>query len=416
MYYKDGFPAGCEKKPFFIEAVDAFLSVQKGKCPGNNMLGWIDLPDTYPQSPEFLEILETAEKIQSDSEVLVVIGIGGSYMGAKAAIELIGSKSNTEVIFAGNNLSSRQLKRQFSYIENKSFSINVISKSGTTTEPAATFRFLRNLLEEKYGKYEAAKRIYATTDANKGALRKMAEINGYKTFVIPDNVGGRYSVLTAVGLLPMAVAGLDIKTLMIGAADTDLDNAITYAAFRHYCYVTLKKPIENFVAFDPDIHSFLEWVKQLFAESEGKDGKGIWPSISDYTTDLHSTGQMIQEGPRIFFETFICVDPDFKAFVISQDDDNLDNLNYLDGKSIDEINYAALAATIEAHENGNVPCSEYHIKDMTEYELGQLFYSFEWSAAIHANMLGVNAFNQPGVEGYKNKMFRNLGKPGYAEA
>ncbi len=414
MYYRDGF-AIFSIKPFFDEAKKVFNLIKEGKCPGNNMLGWIDLPKTYPQSPEFFEILETAEKIQSDSEVLVVIGIGGSYMGAKAAIEFVGAKSNTEVIFAGNNLSSRQLKRQLSYLENKSFSINVISKSGTTTEPAIAFRFFRNLLEERYGKDEAAKRIYATTDANKGALREMAKINGYKTFVIPDNVGGRFSVLTAVGLLPMAVAGLDIKTLMLGAADTDLNDAITYAAFRHYCHNTLKKPIENFAAFECDLHYFFEWAKQLFAESEGKDGKGVWPSISDYTTDLHSTGQMIQEGQRIFFDTFISVDPDFKAFVISQDDHNLDNLNYLEGKSIDEINHAALAATIEAHQDGNVPCSEYHISDMTEYELGQLFYSFEWSAAIHANMLGVNAFNQPGVEAYKNAMFRNLNKPGYAE-
>ena len=418
IYYR--YPNGLDKSYFAklqSEAYSAESSLLQGTCPGKEFLGWINHPNIYLANPELQKILDAATRIQENSDVLVVIGIGGSYLGARAGIEFVNPKNpKTEVIFAGNNLSNDQLSDQLEYVKDKDFSINVISKSGTTTEPAIAFRFFKKLIEEKYGKEEAAKRIYATTDANKGALKDLAESEGYETFIVPDDIGGRFSVLTAVGLLPMALAGLNIKEIIDGAisAQSSLADIRNYAAFRHY-QIEEDKSIEILANFDHSLHYFGEWWKQLFAESEGKDGKGIVPYTVDYSTDLHSFGQMAQDGPRIFFETFLCVDHDSnrEGLVIPNDPENIDGLNYLTNKTIEHVNYSALAATIQAHENGGVACSEIHIACKNEFCLGQLFYFFERACGISGNMLGVNPFNQPGVEEYKTNMFTLLGKPGY---
>ena len=404
-------------EPFISKSRHAEDSLLEGTCLGKEFLGWINHAGIYLTNPEFKKILDTAKKIQENSEVLVVIGIGGSYLGARAGIEFVNPKNpKTEVIFAGNNLSNDQLYDQLEYVKDKDFSINVISKSGTTTEPAIAFRFFKKLIEEKYGKEEAAKRIYATTDAHKGALKNLAEKEGYETFIVPDDIGGRYSVLTAVGLLPMAVAGLNVKKIIEGAnnSTSSFADIRNYAAFRHY-QLNDGKSIEILANFDPSLHYMGEWWKQLFAESEGKDGKGIIPYTVDYSTDLHSFGQMAQDGPRVFFETFLCVDYDSnrEGLVVPDDPENVDGLNYLANKTIEYVNYSALTATVQAHENGGVPCSEIHISSRDEFCLGQLFYFFERACGISGNMLNVNPFNQPGVEEYKRNMFTLLGKPGY---
>ena len=399
---------------------------------GHEYLGWIELPDKYDRE-EFNRIKEAAEKIRSDSQVLIVIGIGGSYLGAKAAIEFLNHsfynnlpdsrRNGPEIYFAGNNISSSYLADLIDVIEDKEFSINVISKSGTTTEPAIAFRVFKELCEKKYGKEEAAKRIYATTDKEKGALKKLSDDEGYETFVVPDDIGGRYSVLTPVGLLPIAVSGVDITKLMSGAArgrrialsrEFDENAAMQYAAVRNILY-RKGKTIEVLGNFEPSLHYFSEWWKQLFGESEGKDQRGIFPAAVDMTTDLHSMGQFIQDGSRIMFETVVNVAEPVRNIVIHSDEKNLDNLNYLAGKNMDFVNKSAMIGTILAHIDGQVPNLRIDIKTQDEETLGELFYFFEFACGISGYMLGVNPFNQPGVEAYKRNMFALLGKPGYEE-
>ena len=390
-----------------------------------NYLGWLKLPTNYDKK-EFAKIKKCAKKIQEQSDVFIVIGIGGSYLGARAVIEALTNyfKKNDklpEIIFAGNSLSSTYIKELMDYVQNKDFSINVISKSGTTTEPAIAFRLFRRLLEEKYGLEEARKRIYVTTDKKKGALKELADIEKYETFVVPDDIGGRYSVLTAVGLLPIAVAGLDIDKLMSGAkfaeerySDSSLkyNECYQYAIARNILYKN-KKSIEILANYEPKMHYFTEWWKQLFGESEGKEGKGIFLSGVDFTTDLHSLGQYIQEGRRILFETVINIEKDKKDIEISTDEDDLDGLNYLAGKTIGYVNKKAMEATIKAHVDGKVPNIIITINELNEENMGQLIYFFELACAMSGNILGINPFNQPGVEAYKRNMFKLLEKPGY---
>ncbi|MCT1796308.1 glucose-6-phosphate isomerase [Helcococcus kunzii] len=395
----------------------------EGKGEGNDFLGWIDLPINYDKD-EFERIKKAAEKIRKDSDVLVAIGIGGSYLGAKAVINALSnsfSKSKPEVIFTGNHLSSTEIVELKEYLKDKDFSINVISKSGTTTEPAVAFRIFKELLEEKYSKEEAQGRIYATTDKEKGALKTLATNMGYETFVVPDNVGGRFSVLTAVGLLPIAVAGGDIEKLMQGAADyreeifdKDFEEnpVLQYAAARNLLNRD-GKDIEILVTYEPKLSFFNEWWKQLAGESEGKDNKGLFPTSVVFTTDLHSLGQIIQQGKRNIFETVISVDSPKHDVDIKEDAENLDGLNYLVGKSVDEVNKVAMEATIEAHVAGNVPNILITMDKIDEYNLGKYIYFFEYAIGVSGYLLGVNPFNQPGVEDYKNNMFRMLEKPGY---
>ncbi|WP_019907848.1 glucose-6-phosphate isomerase [Thermoanaerobacter indiensis] len=397
---------------------------------GNDFLGWVSLPKDYDKS-EFERIKKAAEKIQSDSDVLVVIGIGGSYLGARAAIEMLshsfynllpkGKRNTPEIYFAGNSISSTYLSDLLELIESKDVSINVISKSGTTTEPAVAFRVFRDFLEKKYGKEGAKSRIYVTTDRAKGALKKLADEEGYETFVIPDDVGGRYSVLTAVGLLPIAVAGISIDDMMQGAYDAsivytknNLDENISmqYAVLRNILY-RKGKAIEILVNYEPKLHYFSEWWKQLFGESEGKDNKGIYPASVDFTTDLHSMGQFIQEGSRNIFETVINVEKPVKDIVINEDKDNIDGLNFLAGKTIDFVNKKAFEGTLLAHTDGNVPNFVVNIPEISPYYFGNLVYFFEMACAISGYINGVNPFDQPGVEAYKKNMFALLGKPGY---
>ncbi|EGD50516.1 Glucose-6-phosphate isomerase [Thermoanaerobacter ethanolicus JW 200] len=397
---------------------------------GNDFLGWVSLPKDYDKS-EFERIKKAAEKIQSDSDVLVVIGIGGSYLGARAAIEMLshsfynllpkGKRNTPEIYFAGNSISSTYLSDLLELIESKDVSINVISKSGTTTEPAIAFRVFRDFLEKKYGKEGAKSRIYVTTDRAKGALKKLADEEGYETFVIPDDVGGRYSVLTAVGLLPIAVAGISIDDMMQGAYDAsivytknNLDENISmqYAVLRNILY-RKGKAIEILVNYEPKLHYFSEWWKQLFGESEGKDNKGIYPASVDFTTDLHSMGQFIQEGSRNIFETVINVEKPVKDIVINEDKDNIDGLNFLAGKTIDFVNKKAFEGTLLAHTDGNVPNFVVNIPEISPYYFGNLVYFFEMACAISGYINGVNPFDQPGVEAYKKNMFALLGKPGY---
>ena len=388
-----------------------------------NFLGWMSLPESYNKE-EFARIKKCAQKIQEDSEVLVVIGIGGSYLGARAVIESLTNmfnKSNkVEILYAGNNLSPNYIKELMDYIKDKDFSLNVISKSGTTTEPAIAFRLLKNLLEEKY-KEKAGSRIYVTTDKQKGALKQYADDRGYETFVVPDDVGGRYSVLTAVGLLPIAASGIDIDSLMAGAKlaqdkynNTDIENndCIRYAVARNILYNNGKN-VEILVNYEPKMMYFTEWWKQLYGESEGKENKGIFPAGVTFTTDLHSLGQYIQEGRRMLFETVISIENDDNTIEIKEDKDNLDNLNYLSGKTLGYINKKAMEATIDAHTSGDVPNILIKIDKLDEENLGELIYFFELACAISGNILGVNPFNQPGVEAYKKNMFHLLEKPGY---
>ncbi|WP_243355640.1 glucose-6-phosphate isomerase [Bacillus litorisediminis] len=399
---------------------------------GSDFLGWIDLPEKYDKD-EFNRIQKAAEKIKGDSDVLLVIGIGGSYLGARAAIEMLNhsfynvlskeDRQTPQVIFLGNNISSTYMKDVMDLLQNKDFSINVISKSGTTTEPAIAFRIFRKLLIEKYGKEEAAKRIYATTDKAKGALKTVADENGYETFVIPDDVGGRYSVLTAVGLLPIAVSGANIEDMMKGArkaqedyskSDLKDNQAYQYAAVRNILY-NKGKTVELLVNYEPGLQYFSEWWKQLFGESEGKDQKGIYPSSANFSTDLHSLGQYIQEGRRDLFETVINVTTPRHELTIEAEENDLDGLNYLAGETVDFVNKKAFQGTLLAHTDGGVPNLVVEIPKIDEYTFGYLVYFFEKACAMSGYLLGVNPFDQPGVEAYKKNMFALLGKPGFEE-
>ena len=399
---------------------------------GNDFLGWVNLPVNYDKN-EFERIKAAAKKIQSDSEVLIVIGIGGSYLGARAAIEMLShsfhsaldaSKRKTpQIFFVGNNISSTYMADLLEVIEGKDVSVNVISKSGTTTEPAIAFRIFKAYLEKKYGKEEAKKRIFATTDKAKGALKSLADGEGYETFVVPDDVGGRFSVLTAVGLLPIAVAGINIDEMMEGAADArekysnpslKENPCYQYAAARNALY-NKGKAIEILVNYEPSLHYFNEWWKQLYGESEGKDKKGIFPAAVDFSTDLHSMGQFIQDGSRIMFETVLNVEKVNKNIVIGEMEGNVDGLNFLKGKTIDYVNKKAFEGTVLAHNDGGVPNIIINIPELTPYYFGQLVYFFEKSCGISGYLLGINPFNQPGVEEYKKNMFALLGKPGYEE-
>ena len=399
---------------------------------GNDFLGWIDLPVDYDKE-EFARIKEAAERIKGDSEVLLVIGIGGSYLGARAAIEFLRHnfynmvskeiRKTPEIYFVGNSISSTYLKHLTDVIGDRDFSVNIISKSGTTTEPAIAFRIFKGMLEKKYGKDGAAKRIYATTDKARGALKNLATEEGYETFVVPDDVGGRFSVLTAVGLLPIAVSGADIDKLMEGAADArehalkdgyEENDAVMYAAVRN---VLLRKgkAVEILANYEPSLHYVSEWWKQLYGESEGKDQKGIFPASVDLTTDLHSMGQFIQDGSRIMFETVLNVEESTEEIVIEEEPVDLDGLNYLSGKTVDFVNKSAMNGTMLAHTDGNVPNLVVKIPKQDEFSLGQLFYFFEFACGVSGYILGVNPFNQPGVESYKKNMFALLGKPGFEQ-
>ena len=404
--------------------------IRKGTGPGADFLGWRDLPENYDRE-EFDRILKAAEKIKEESDVLVVIGIGGSYLGAKAAIDFLSNhfanlqtkeeRKAPQIVYAGNSISSTYLADLLEYVEGKDFSVNVISKSGTTTEPAIAFRIFKEFLEKKYGKEEASKRIYATTDSSKGALRKLADEEGYETFIIPDDVGGRFSVLTPVGLLPIACAGLDIDAMMQGAADaceefksSDLktNDSYQYAVVRNVLH-RKGKDIELLVNYEPQLHYVGEWWKQLYGESEGKDNKGIFPAAVDFSTDLHSMGQYIQEGKRILFETVLNVENAKREITIDEVDVDLDGLNYLAGKTVDFVNKKAFQGTLLAHTDGNVPNLIVNIPKLDEYNFGYLVYFFEKACALSGYILGVNPFDQPGVEAYKKNMFALLGKPGF---
>ena len=397
---------------------------------GNDFLGWIDLPENYDKD-EFSRIKKAAEKIKSDSDVLLVIGIGGSYLGARAAIEFLRhsfynklskeQRKTPEIYFVGNSISSTYIRHLMDVIGDRDFSINMISKSGTTTEPAIAFRVFKKMLEEKYGKAEASKRIYATTDKAKGSLKKVADEEGYEEFVVPDDVGGRFSVLTAVGLLPIAVSGADIDKLMEGARSgrkNALNNAfedndaLKYAAIRNIL-LRKGKQIEILANYEPAVHYVSEWWKQLYGESEGKDQKGIFPASVDLTTDLHSMGQFIQDGSRNLFETVINIETSREEIILEKEPVDLDGLNYLAGKSVDFVNKSAMNGTILAHTDGQVPNLMVNIPEVNEFYLGELFYFFEFACGVSGYMLGVNPFNQPGVESYKKNMFALLGKPGY---
>ncbi len=401
-----------------------------GKGEGHDFTGWVDLPVNYDKE-EFARILRAADQIRSDSEILLVIGIGGSYLGARAAIEFLKHsffnvisrdlRKAPEIYFVGNSISSRYIKDLLDVIGDRDFSVNVISKSGTTTEPAIAFRIFKELLERKYGEAGAAKRIYATTDRERGALKKLSHEKGYETFVIPDNVGGRFSVTTAVGLLPIAVSGADIQKLMDAAAAAREDSlnapfeknsALQYAAIRNIL-LRKGKVIEVLANYEPGMHYIAEWWKQLFGESEGKDQKGIFPAAVDFSTDLHSMGQMIQDGARNLFETVLNIVESPAQITIQKEAVDLDGLNYLAGKTVDFVNKNAMNGTALAHTDGNVPNLRVDIPRQDEDSLGQLFYFFEFAVGVSGYILGVNPFNQPGVEAYKKNMFALLGKPGY---
>ncbi len=391
---------------------------------GNDFLGWLDLPINYDRE-EFNRILKASKKIRSNSDVLLVVGIGGSYLGARSAIEMLKNyflKDKLEVIFVGNHLSSSYLNELVTYLSTKDFSINVISKSGATTEPAIAFRILKSLAEKRYGKNGAKERIFATTDKARGALKTLAQTEGYETFVVPDDVGGRFSVLTAVGLLPIACANIDIESMMQGAKDArdyfqnkdENNDAIVYAAMRNTLY-NQGYDIELLINYEPCLNYFSEWWKQLFGESEGKDLKGIFPASVSFSTDLHSLGQMIQDGKKHLFETVLSVNKPRLDIEIEANDDNLDGLNFLSGKTLDEVNKKAMEGTIIAHTDGNVPNMLINIPEISAYAYGYLAYFFEFACGLSAYTLGVNPFDQPGVEAYKKNMFALLDKPGYED-
>ena len=394
-----------------------------------DFVGWLELPTNYDKK-EFSRIKKAAKKIKKESDILVVIGIGGSYLGARAVIESLTSsfynmltekqRKYPQILYVGNNLSPNYINELIEYIGDKDFSVNVISKSGTTTEPAIAFRIFREILENKYGIEEARSRIYVTTDKERGALKTLADNEGYEKFVIPDNVGGRYSVLTAVGLLPIATAGIDIEKLMQGAQNAQeryddpnlkYNECYKYAVTRNILY-KLYKNTEILVNYEPKMHYFTEWWKQLYGESEGKDQKGIFPAGVDFTTDLHSMGQYIQEGRRNLFETVISIEKPKSDITINSDEDNLDGLNYLSGKTLDYVNKKAMEGTVKAHVSGDVPNIMINIENLDEENIGELIYFFEKACAMSGMILGVNPFNQPGVEEYKKNMFKLLKKPG----
>ena len=421
--------AGCFIADHEIEQAAKETLVSKSGA-GNDFLGWVDLPVDYDKE-EFDRIKVAAKRIQEDSEVLLVIGIGGSYLGARAAIEFLRhsfynnvskeTRKTPEIYYVGNSISSRYIKGLIDVVGDRDFSVNIISKSGTTTEPAIAFRVFKEILEKKYGKEAAAKRIYATTDKARGALKTVADEEGYETFVVPDDVGGRFSVLTAVGLLPIAVSGADIDKLMEGAAagrelalnaPFEENDAVKYAAVRNIL-LRKGKSVEVLANYEPSLHYVNEWWKQLYGESEGKDQKGIFPAAVDLTTDLHSMGQFIQDGARIMFETVLNVEESSDQIIINEEAVDLDGLNYLAGKDVDFVNKSAMNGTILAHTDGQVPNLRVDIPQQNEYYLGQLFYFFEFACGVSGYLLGVNPFNQPGVESYKSNMFALLGKPGY---
>lgn len=422
-------------KPGTVEAYEGKVksvqeALENGTCPGNDFLGWLHLPSSI--TPAFLdEVQACANTLREKCEVVVVAGIGGSYLGARAVIEALGNsfawlvndKKNPTILFAGNNIGEDYLAELTDYLKDKKFGVINISKSGTTTETALTFRLLKKQCEAQRGKEEAKDVIVAITDAKKGAARTCADKEGYKSFVIPDNVGGRFSVLTPVGLLPIACAGFDIKALVQGAADMEKATgkdvvlqeniAAQYAVTRHALYREAGKKIEIIVNFQPKLHFIGEWWKQLYGESEGKDHQGIYPAACDFTTDLHSMGQWIQEGERSIFETVISVEQPNKKMLFPKDEENLDGLNFLAGKRVDEVNKMAELGTRLAHVDGGVPNIHVSLPELNEYYIGQLLYFFEIACGISGNLLGVNPFNQPGVEAYKKNMFALLNKPGY---
>lgn len=409
--------------------LDAAKRLKEKTGDGKDFLGWIDLPVNYDKE-EFARIKKAAEKIRNDSDILFVIGIGGSYLGARAAIDFVKhsfyndlpkeKRKAPQIYYVGNSMSGAYIEELIDLIGDKDFSVNVISKSGTTTEAAVAFRVFRELTEKKYGKEGAAKRIYSTTDKARGALKTLSDEEGYECFVIPDDVGGRFSVLTAVGLLPIAASGADIDKLMEGAAhlreiclnnDFSENPALRYAAIRNILY-RKGKNIEILANYEPSLHFISEWWKQLYGESEGKDQKGIFPASVDLTTDLHSMGQFIQDGSRLMYETVLVVEKPRRDFTLKSAENDIDGLNYLSGKTMDYVNKCAMKGTIAAHVDGNVPTLLIEIPEQTEYHLGELFYFFEFAVGVSGYMLGINPFDQPGVEFYKANMFRLLGKPG----
>ena len=422
--------ASVNTAPYAERLAQAHTWLQEATGRGSDFVGWVNLPRDYDKE-EFARIQAAAKKIQSDSRALVVIGIGGSYLGARAAIELLRSnnynlieKDTPNIYFTGNGLSGDSLQEVMDLLGDQDFSVNVISKSGTTTEPAVAFRFFKAMLEKKYGKAEAAKRIYATTDKARGALKSLADAEGYETFVVPDDVGGRFSVLTAVGLLPIAVAGADISALMAGAQkameqytspDLQENDCYKYAAIRNILY-NKGKCTEVMVSYEPCYAMMNEWWKQLYGESEGKDNKGLFPASVIFSTDLHSLGQYIQDGRRTLFETVVLIDTPKHQITLGNDPENVDGLNYLEGRTMAFVNEKAYEGTVLAHNDGGVPNVVIHASDFSEDTLGQLIYFFEKACAISGYMLGVNPFDQPGVESYKKNMFALLGKPGYEEA
>ena len=413
-------------KPFCKVAHELLVSHSGA---GNDFHGWVDLPKNYDRE-EFSRIKAASEKIKKSSDILIVIGIGGSYLGARAVIEFLKSplynnlkKDTPDIYFAGNNISTTALNELISLCDGRDFSINVISKSGTTTEPAIAFRVFKKMLVEKYGEAEARDRIFVTTDKARGTLKKFSDEAGYETFVVPDDIGGRYSVLTAVGLLPIAVSGVDIDLLMSGAhaamerfksSDVESNEALKYAALRNILY-RRGYTTEILVGYDPYLLMLNEWWKQLYGESSGKDGKGIYPSSVIFSTDLHSLGQYVQQGKRNLFETVISIADQGEEFVIPHDEDNVDGLNFISGKTLDYVNKTAMYATLLAHNDGGVPNVVLELKDKGEFSLGYLLYFFEFACAMSGYLLGVNPFDQPGVEAYKKNMFALLGKPGYEE-
>ncbi|ABR32529.1 glucose-6-phosphate isomerase [Clostridium beijerinckii] len=422
--------AELENMESMVKAVHEDLHNKTGA--GNDFLGWVDLPVNYDKE-EFARIKKAAEKIKSDSDVLIVIGIGGSYLGARAAIEMLTNNFHNvlgsdkrkvpQIFFAGNNISSTYMAELLQVIEGKDVSLNVISKSGTTTEPAIAFRILKSYLEKKYGVEEARKRIYATTDKARGALKTLADSEGYETFVVPDDVGGRFTVLTAVGLLPIAAAGIDIDEMMKGAADARTaysvpsikeNDAYKYAAARNALY-NKGASIEVLVNYEPSLHYFNEWWKQLYGESEGKDHKGLFPAAVDFSTDLHSMGQYIQDGRRIMFETVVNIEKPKYEINIEEADNDLDGLNFLAGKTMDFVNKKAFEGTLLAHNDGGVPNMILNVPEISAYYFGYMVYFFEKACGISGYLLAINPFNQPGVEAYKKNMFALLGKPGYED-
>ncbi|NLW02987.1 MAG: glucose-6-phosphate isomerase [Clostridiaceae bacterium] len=413
------------------QVLSAHNMLHEKSGPGSDYLGWVELPNTYDKK-EFGRIQKAAEKIRQDSDVLIVVGIGGSYLGARAAIEALSHsfynilprerRSGPEIYFAGNSISSTYLADLLELVEGRDISVNVISKSGTTTEPAIAFRIIKDHMEKKYGKEGAKGRIYATTDKAVGALKTLADSEGYEQFVIPDDIGGRFSVLTAVGLLPIAVAGVDIAEMMKGARDAYADYKKPYAENESYLYAAVRnalyrkgKTIEILVNYEPSLHYLTEWWKQLYGESEGKDKKGIFPAGVDFSTDLHSMGQYIQDGMRNIFETVLNVEKCRKPLEMPKAADDLDKLNYLAGRKMDFVNKMAMKGTILAHVDGGVPNLVVNVPEMTAYWFGYLVYFFEKACGISGYLMGVNPFDQPGVEAYKRNMFALLGKPGFEE-